>query len=115
MTKYQNSIKNKANDFAKPFEQAEDARFFDELNAEIESDDPDKVRLGWHLSMAERAETVLRIAFDAGPRSGEQCYRARAAALSRFHGGLRSGNVLPSLAQHYRKQQASKENNHDHA
>jgi len=113
--KIPDSIKNKANDFAKPFEQAEDARFFDELNAEIESDDPDKVRLGWHLSMAERAETVLRIAFDAGPRSGEQRYRARAAALSRFHGGLRSGNVLPSLAQHYRKQQASKENNHDHA
>ncbi|EGV50072.1 hypothetical protein [endosymbiont of Riftia pachyptila] len=102
--KFSDSAKDKANIFSKPFEQAEDARFFDELNAEIESDDPDKVRLGWHLSMAERAETVLRNAFHAGPRSSEQRYRARAAALSRFHGGLRSGNVLPSLTQHYREQ-----------
>jgi CRISPR system Cascade subunit CasA len=113
--KFSDSAKDKANIFSKPFEQAEDARFFDELNAEIESDDPDKVRLGWYLSMAEHAEVILRNAFDAGPRSGEQRYRARAAALSRFHGGLRAGKVLPSLSQHYREQKASKENAHDHA
>jgi CRISPR system Cascade subunit CasA len=59
--------------------------------------------------MADRAETILKSAFDAGPRSSEQRYRARAAALARFHGGLRSDKVLPTLADYYRRQKANKE------
>jgi CRISPR system Cascade subunit CasA len=107
--KFSDSAKDKANVFSKPFEQNEDARFFDELNAEMESDQPQETRLQWMLSMADRAETILKSAFDAGPRSSEQRYRARAAALARFHGGLRSDKVLPTLADYYRRQKANKE------
>jgi len=113
--KFSDSAKEKANIFVKPFEQAEDSRFFDELNQEIESDHPEEARLRWRLSMAERAEALLKRAFDAGPRSAEQRYRARARALSRFHAGLRSEKVLPSLAHYYRQQQAKKENAREHA
>jgi CRISPR system Cascade subunit CasA len=105
--KFSDSAKDKANVFSKPFEQNEDARFFDELNAEMESDQPQETRLQWMLSMADRAETILKSAFDAGPRSSEQRYRARAAALARFHGGLRSEKVLPTLAAYYRQQKVN--------
>lgn len=111
--KFSDSAKDKANEFTKSFEQAEDSRFFDELNTEIESDDPDKIRLQWLLSMAGRAEANLNAAFIAGPQSGEQRYRARSAALSRFHGGLRSDNTLPTLANYYRQLTTNKENAHE--
>ncbi len=100
--KFSDSAKNKTGDFTESFEQAEDSRFFDELNAEIESDDPDKARLQWLLSMTERAEAVLKNAFVAGPQSGQRRYRAQSAALSRFHGGLRSDKTFPTLANYYR-------------
>lgn len=102
--------KNKANDFARPFEQAEDARFFDDLNDEIEAEDAPAQRLRWLLGLVDRADTVLQRVFDAGPRSGIQRYRARSAALARFHGALRGPkSPLPDLAQHYRHQQAGRE------
>lgn len=107
--KFSDSAKDKASVFTKTFEQAEDARFFDELNAEIEATEPDEVRLHWLLAMAERAETILKNAFVAGPQSGEQRYRARSAALSRFHGSLRSEKTLPTLANYYRQSTANKE------
>ncbi len=110
------SAKNKANRFVKPFEQGEDARFFDGpmgLNDEVESQDPEGLRLRWYLAMVERAETILRETFDAGPRSGEQRYRARAAALSRFHGALRSEKVLPTLAHYYKERDEAREAAHD--
>lgn len=95
------SVTDKASRFAKAFEQGEDARFFEGplgLNEQLDAEDPDAVRLGWYLDMAERAEDILRNAFEAGPRSGEQRYRARAAALGRFHGGLRK--EFPTLAEY---------------
>ncbi len=107
--RFSDSAKDKAGSFTRSFEQAEDTCFFDELNAEIESADPDQARLHWLLSMAERAEAVLKNAFSAGPQSCEQRYRARSAALSRFHGGLRSDKTLPTLANHYRQSTADKE------
>ena len=107
------SIKTKASKYAKQFEQVEDSRFFDELNAEIESDTPDNTRMQWLLSMADRAEEILKNAFIAGPQSSEQRYRARSAALSRFYGGLRSDNRLPTLANHYRQLTANKEDVHE--
>lgn len=113
--RFSDSAKDKANRFVKAFEQGEDARFFDGplgLNEEIESADPSDVRLRWYLAMADRAEAILIDTFEAGPRSGEQRYRARAAALSRFHGGLRSDKTLPTLAQYYREQRDSKETAH---
>jgi len=109
------SAKDKANLFAKPFERFEDARFFDGplgLNEEIESEQPGDVRLNWYLDMAKRAESILTEAFDSGPRSGEQRYRARAAALSRLHGGLHSEKTLPTLAHYYKTQQTTKETSH---
>jgi CRISPR system Cascade subunit CasA len=109
------SISHIAQDYARPFEQYEDTRFFDGpfgLNEELESTDPSDVRLRWYLAMAERAEAILIDTFEAGPRSGEQRYRARAAALRRFHGGLRSDKTLPTLAQYYREQRDSKETAH---
>jgi CRISPR system Cascade subunit CasA len=63
--------------------------------------------------MVDRAETNLNAAFIAGPQSGEQRYRARSAALSRFHGGLRSDNTLPTLANYYRQLTTNKENAHE--
>jgi CRISPR system Cascade subunit CasA len=91
--------------FAQPFEAAEDARFFDDLNEEIEAEDPTDQRLQWMRCLAERGEFILKMAFDAGPRSGIQKYRAQSAALSRFHGGLRSDkSPLPDLANFYRQQ-----------
>ncbi len=114
--KFSDGAKDKANRFAKPFEQGEDARFFDGplgLNEELESPHPEDIRLRWYLAMAERGEAILLDAFTAGPRSGEQRYRARAAALSRFHGGLRSDKVLPTLARYYKDQKDAKETAHD--
>lgn len=111
--RFSDSAKDKTGGFTKLFEQSEDACFFDDLNAEIESDDSDKARLQWLLSMVDRAEAVLKNAFIAGPQSCEQRYRARAAALSRFHGGLRSDKVLPTLAAHYRQLTANKETAHE--
>ncbi|MCF7979086.1 MAG: type I-E CRISPR-associated protein Cse1/CasA [Chromatiaceae bacterium] len=99
--KSSDSASNKASLFAKPFEQYEDARFFDGrfgLNDQIEADDPEALRLAWYLDMAKRAEDILRHAFEAGPRSGEQRYRARAAALGRFKAGLYK--AFPTLAEY---------------
>lgn len=100
-------IGDKAGRFAGPFEQAEDAHFFDALTLEAEAEDAARpaLRVQWLLGMVERAERVLTQAFDAGPRSGMQRYKARAAALSRFHGALRGPKpVLPDLANHYAQQ-----------
>ena len=107
----------KVSKFSDPFETAEDARFFDDLNEEIEAEDPAAQRLQWLLGLVGRAEIILKIAFDAGPRNGVQKYRAQSAALSRFHGGLRADkSPLPELANYYRQQTMKrKEETSDHA
>ena len=99
------SVKGQANSFSRPFEQAEDARFFSDLTEEIEATDQAAQRLRWQLGLVHRAEASLRAAFDSGPRNAMQRYRAQAAALSRFHGALRSSkSPLPDLAQYYHQQ-----------
>lgn len=101
------STSDKAGRFARPFEQAEDARFFDDLALEAEADDADRsaLRVQWLLGLVDRAERVLVQAFEVGPRNGMQRYKARAAALRRFHGALRGPKpVLPELAHHYAQQ-----------
>ena len=101
------ATKAKATTFAAPFERAEDARFFDDLNAELEATDPAAQRLQWMRELVGRAEAVLQTAFAAGPRNGNQKYKAQSAALSRFHGGLRSDkSPLPELTHYYRQQAA---------
>lgn len=97
--------KTKAAKFSAPFEIAEDSRFFDDLNEEIEATDPAAQRLQWMLGLVGRAEVILKVAFDSGPRNGVQKYRAQSAALSLFHGRLRSDkSPLPDLANYYRQQ-----------
>jgi CRISPR system Cascade subunit CasA len=95
----------KVRKFSAPFEGTEDTRFFDDLNEEMEATDPGAQRLRWLLGLVERAEAILKAAFNAGPRSGIQKYRAQSVALSRFHGGLRSDNFpIPDLVNYYRQQ-----------
>jgi CRISPR system Cascade subunit CasA len=102
--------KAKASKFVDPFERAEDARFFEDLNEELEAADPAAQHLQWLLALVARAEAILKIAFVAGPRNGVQKYRAQSAALSRFHGGLRSAkSQLPDLANYYSQQSIQKE------
>jgi CRISPR system Cascade subunit CasA len=109
--------KAKASKFSEPFEAAEDARFFSDLNEELESLNATGQRLNWMLELVGRAEAVLKTAFIAGPRNGIQKYRAQSAALSRFHGGLRSENSsLPELANFYRQQTLNRQElTSDHA
>ncbi|MBN9429030.1 MAG: type I-E CRISPR-associated protein Cse1/CasA [Burkholderiales bacterium] len=115
------SISDKAGRFARPFEQGEDARFFDDLALEAEAEDAERhaLRVQWLLGLVGRAERVLEQAFEAGPRCTMQRYKARAAALSRFHGALRGPKpVLPDLAQHYaeyRRDAAPESQGHHHA
>jgi CRISPR system Cascade subunit CasA len=97
-------VKDKASRLAKTFEREEDARFFDDLSAEVEADDAPAERLNWLIGLVERAEGHLAAAFDTGPRSAMRRYRARSAALSRFKGGLRGAkSPLPALAEYYRQ------------
>lgn len=101
------SISEKAGRFARPFEQGEDARFFDDLAQEAEAEEAERTALHvqWLLGLVARAEGVLTQAFEAGPRSGMQRYKARTAALSRFHGALRGPKpALQDLANHYAQQ-----------
>jgi CRISPR system Cascade subunit CasA len=92
------AVKDRAGLFAQPFEAQCDAQFFPELIEEIEADNREGVRNKWLLTLAERAECVLRSAFDAGPRSGQQRYRAQSASLGRLNAVMR-GSKLPALAQ----------------
>ncbi len=103
------TAKQQIEPFVQSFERAEDARFFDDLNREIEADDANAERLTWLIGLAGRAETVLRAAFAIGPQCGERRYRARSRALSYFHGALRSGKHFPLLAQHLQSQPAAEE------
>ncbi len=115
------TVKERATLFAQPFEAECDAQFFLELTAEIEAEDRDAVRRQWLCDLAERAERVLRSAFDAGPRSGQLRYRAQSAALGRLHGQMRSDkSKLPALAQALKTRyptpsRSTREENHEHA
>lgn len=115
------SVKERASLFVQPFEAECDAQFFLELTEEIEAEDRDAVRRQWLCDLADRAERVLRSAFDAGPRSGQLRYRAQSAALGRLHGQMRSEkSKLPALAQALKTRypthsRSTREENHEHA
>jgi CRISPR system Cascade subunit CasA len=113
--KLYDKYRNKIDHYSAVFEQGEDARFFLDLNEEIESEDQANQHLQWQLGMVDRAEAVLRQAFVAGPRSAIQRYRAQAAALSRFHGTLKGlKSPLPEFLQHHKEAaKAKKEEEHD--
>ena len=115
--KYAASLVERSKAFAKPFEKAEDLRFFDDLNEEIEAIDPSTQHVRWQLDLVIRAEATLKGSFDVGPRSGMQRYRAQSAALNLFHYELRSDkSPLPELANYYRQQTMKRqEETSDHA
>lgn len=95
--------KEKANRFVAPFESEEDRIFFTELNLEFEAVDPNEIFLQWLIDMSRRAEIILKRAFNAGPRSRLQSYRARSAALRRFYGSLHGEKShLPILREYFR-------------
>jgi CRISPR system Cascade subunit CasA len=101
-------VQDKATGFSRPFERAEDVRFFTDLNDEVEADDPVTQRLEWQCGLVDRAAAVLNVAFAVGPRSAIHRYRAQATASARFHGVLRGDkSPLPEFANHYRQQRRS--------
>ena len=106
------AVSNRASRFAQPFEQQEDSRFFDDLTVHIEAEgeQQETVYLHWLLGLAERAQAVLEAAFEAGPRSAMQRYKAQAAALSRFDSGLHGGKKppFPELVAHYASQRSAR-------
>lgn len=83
------SVKAQVEAYLARFEQAEDARFFEDLNIEIEAQNTTEARTQWMKALYGRAEAVLREAFDSGPQSHARRWRARSAALRMFHGGAR--------------------------
>lgn len=103
------TAKQQIKPFVRAFEHAEDVRFFDDLNREIEAEDANVERLDWLAGLAYRAEIVLRSAFVIGPQSGERRYRARSLALLNFRDELRSDKNFPALAQHLRSYPAAEE------
>ena len=103
------TAKQQIEPFVRAFEHAEDARFFDDLNREIEAEDANVERMDWLTALASRAEVVLRSAFVIGPQCGERRYRARSRALSYFHGALGSDKNFPALAQYLRSHPAAEE------
>jgi len=103
------TTKQQIEPFLRAFEQAEDARFFDDLNREIEADDAITERLEWLIGLVARAKKVLRNAFSIGPQCGERRYRARSQALFCFHDALLSDKNFPALAQHLRSHPAAEE------
>lgn len=107
------SVKDRASRFAHPFESLCDSLFFPELIEEIEASDPDSARQAWLLQLAQRADTTVREAFAAGPRSAQLRYRAQAAALSRLHGAMRSQkSKLPDLAAALKSRQQERSEAH---
>lgn len=93
--------KARAGLFARPFEAQEDRRFFQDLALEVASpaDQRTGVRLRWQITLAERAETVLRDAFVAGPQSEQRRLKAQAGAIGALRRSLRSATPhLPGLA-----------------
>ena len=81
-----------------------DARFFDDLQAEFESDDNDersRIRKAWLLDdesgIVNRARRILQDAMEALPCPAIHRYRARANAESLFEGRMRGPQGLPFL------------------
>jgi CRISPR system Cascade subunit CasA len=86
-------LKERVKRFSEPFEYQSDAGFFAELFEEVEAVDRETVRNQWLLQLADRAELVLQAAFTAGPRSGQQRYRAQSAAIGRLQREMRGGKL----------------------
>ena len=101
-------MKPKIRQLARQFELQEDARFFDDLTAEVDANDEqtaNAMRLQWQFDLVARTESALIQAFDFGPNSAMQRYKARSVAHEHFKRKTRGvDSVLPDLAQHYAQQ-----------
>ena len=112
-------LKERAKRFSLPFETKCDAEFFPKLFEEIEATDRDATRNQWLLILADCAESVLKSAFTAGPRSVQLRYKAQSAALGRLR-SMMYGNKLPALAHALKSNQQtpphlSDKETHEHA
>ena len=92
-----------ANPWANKLGEIVDVRFFDDLQTEVEEDDPaerDRVRNRWLRNgkdgVIDRASNILKIACDSLPCPTIYRFKARVQADSVFCGRLRGSNGLPS-------------------
>ena len=82
-----------------------DVRFFDDLQAELEADEPERerIRRNWLMNgtdgVVDHARTILRAAEDALPCSTSHRYKTRAQARNLFEGRIRGPKGLPFLFQ----------------
>ncbi|KFB69420.1 hypothetical protein [Candidatus Accumulibacter vicinus] len=97
--KFPKGVEQKASKYVRVFDQGEDARFFDDLIIEIENPDQDDIFPKWQSQLLNRADKILNEAFDTGPQSGEQRYRARSTALEKFRNLVR--DKYPDFANYY--------------
>ena len=87
----------------KKWDELVDARFFDDLQAELEADETarERIRHNWLMNgtggLVDHARNVLHAAEDALPCSTSHRFRARAQARNLFEGRIRGQKGLPFL------------------
>lgn len=89
------------NIWIKRWEEIVDARFFDDMQTELEADETERkrIRRKWLDGVVDHARTILHAAEDASPCSTSHRYRARAQARNLFEGRIRGPRGLPFLFQ----------------
>lgn len=83
------------------WEEIVDARFFDDLQTELEVDESERkrIRRKWLDGVVDHARTILHAAEDASPCSTSHRYKTRAQARNLFEGRIRGPKGLPFLFQ----------------
>ena len=89
------------NIWIKRWEEIVDARFFDDLQTELEADENERkrIRRKWWDGVVDHARTILHAAEDASPCSTSHRYKARAQARNLFEGRIRGPKGRPFLFQ----------------
>ena len=89
------------NIWIKRWEEIVDARFFDDLQTELEADETERkrIRRKWLDGVVDHARTILHAAEDGLPCSTSHRYKARAQARNLFEGRIRGPKGLPFLFQ----------------
>jgi len=87
------------NIWIKRWEEIVDARFFDDLQIELEADESERkrIRRKWLDGLVDPARTILHAAEDGLPCSTSHRYKARAQARNLFEGRIRGPKGLPFL------------------
>ncbi len=87
------------NIWIKRWEEIVDARFFDDLQTELEADETERkrIRRKWLDGVVDHTRTILHAAEDGLPCSTSHRYKARAQARNLFEGRIRGPKGLPFL------------------